>query len=35
MQVNFEYGVFPIYRSWVVALFLLENRDIFRFPDDI
>jgi hypothetical protein len=31
IQVNFDYGVFHIYRSWVVALFLLENRDFLGF----
>jgi hypothetical protein len=35
IQVKFDYGVFYIYRSCVIALFLLENRDFFRFPDDI
>jgi hypothetical protein len=27
--------IFHIYRSGVMALFLLENRDFFRFPNDI
>ena len=27
----FEYGVFHIYHSWVIALFLLENRDFLGF----
>jgi hypothetical protein len=31
IQVNFDYGVFHIYRSWVVVLFLLENRDFLGF----
>ena len=31
IQVKFDYGVFHIYRSWVVALFLLENRDFLGF----
>jgi hypothetical protein len=31
IQVNFDYVVFHIYRSWVVALFLLENRDFLGF----
>jgi hypothetical protein len=28
---KFDYGVFHIYRSWVMALFLLENRDFLDF----
>jgi hypothetical protein len=31
IQVKFDYSVFHIYRSWVVALFLLENRDFLGF----
>jgi hypothetical protein len=31
MQVNFDYGVFHIYRSGVMAIFLLENRDFLGF----
>jgi hypothetical protein len=31
IQVKFDYGVFHIYRSWVVTLFLLENRDFLGF----
>ena len=31
IQVKFDYGVFHIYRSWVMALFLLENRDFLDF----
>jgi hypothetical protein len=31
IQVKFDYGVFHIYRSWVMALFLLENRDFLGF----
>jgi hypothetical protein len=31
IQVKFDYGVFHLYRSWVVALFLLENRDFLGF----
>jgi hypothetical protein len=31
IQVNFDYGVFHIYRSWVMALFLLENKDFLGF----
>ena len=31
MQDNFDYGVFHIYRFWVKALFLLENRDFLGF----
>jgi hypothetical protein len=27
IQVKFDYGVFHIYHSWVMALFLLENSD--------
>ena len=27
IQVKFDYGVFHIYRPYVMALFLLENRD--------
>jgi hypothetical protein len=34
-NIPYNYGVFHIYHSWVMALFLLENRDIFRFPNDI
>jgi hypothetical protein len=30
-MVKFDYGVFHIYRSWVVALFLLENRNFLGF----
>jgi hypothetical protein len=28
---NFDYGVFHIYRSGVMAIFLLENRDFLGF----
>ena len=28
---KFDYGVFHIYRSWVMALFLVENRDFLGF----
>ena len=31
MQVKFDYGVFRIYRSWVMALFLSENREFLGF----
>ena len=31
MQDKFDYGVFHIYRFWVKALFLLENRDFLGF----
>jgi hypothetical protein len=31
MQVKVDYGVFHIYRSWVMALFILENRDFLGF----
>jgi hypothetical protein len=31
MQVKFDYGVFHIYRSWIMALLLLENRDLLGF----
>ena len=31
IQVKFDYGVFHINRSWVMALFLLENRDFLGF----
>jgi hypothetical protein len=31
IQVKFDYGVFHIYRSWVMTLFLLENRDFLGF----
>jgi hypothetical protein len=31
IQDKFDYGVFHIYRSWVMALFLLENRDFLDF----
>ena len=31
MQVKCDYGVFHIYRSWVMALFLLDNRDFLGF----
>jgi hypothetical protein len=31
MQVKFDYGVFHSYRSLVMALFLLENRDFLGF----
>jgi len=31
MQVKFDYGVFHIYRSWVMTLFLLEDRDFKGF----
>jgi hypothetical protein len=30
-QVKFDYGVFHIYCSWAMALFLLENRDFLGF----
>jgi hypothetical protein len=29
IHVKFDYGVFHIFRSWDMALFLLENRDFF------
>ena len=31
IQVKFDYGLFHIYHSWVMALFLLENRDFLGF----
>jgi hypothetical protein len=31
IQINFDYEVFHIYRSWVMALFLLVNRDFLGF----
>ena len=31
IQVKFDYSVFHIYRSWVMALILLENRDLLCF----
>jgi hypothetical protein len=31
IQVNFDYSVFHIYRSWVMVLFHLENRDFLGF----
>jgi hypothetical protein len=31
IQIKFDYSVFHIYRSWVMALFLLENRDFLGF----
>ena len=31
IQVKFDYGLFHIYRSWVMALFLLENSDFLGF----
>jgi hypothetical protein len=31
IQVKFDYGIFHIYRSWVMALFLLEDRDFLGF----
>jgi hypothetical protein len=31
IQVKFHYGVFHIYCSWYMALFLLENRDFLGF----
>ena len=31
IQVKLDYGVFHIYRSWVMAFFLLENRDFLGF----
>ena len=34
IQVKFDYGVFHIYRSWVMAHFLLENRDCLDFRMD-
>ena len=34
IQDQIDYGVFHIYRSWVIALFLLEI-GTFRFPNDI
>jgi hypothetical protein len=29
IQLKFDYGVFHIYSSWVMALYLLENRDCY------
>ena len=26
-QIKFDYGEIDIYRSWIMALFLLEDRD--------
>jgi hypothetical protein len=31
MWTKFDYGVFHIYRSWAMALFLLENRGFLGF----
>jgi hypothetical protein len=31
IQVKCDYSVFHIYRSWIMALFLLENRDFLGF----
>jgi hypothetical protein len=27
IQIKFDYGEIDIYRSWIMALFLLEDRD--------
>jgi hypothetical protein len=31
IQIKFEYGEIDIYRSWIMALFLLEDRDFKGF----
>jgi hypothetical protein len=31
LWTKFDYGVFHIYRCWVMALFLLENREFLGF----
>ena len=28
IQIKFDYGEIDIYRSWIMALFLLEDRDL-------
>ena len=31
IQIKFDYGEIDIYRSWIMALFLLEDRDFKGF----
>jgi hypothetical protein len=30
IQIQFDYGEIDIYRSWIMALFFLEDRDFKR-----
>ena len=31
IQIKFDYGEIGIYRSWIMGLFLLEDRDLKGF----
>ena len=31
IQIKFDYGEIDIYRSWIMAIFLLEDRDFKGF----
>ena len=31
IQIKFDYGEIDIYRSWIMALFLLEDMDFIGF----
>jgi hypothetical protein len=35
IQIKFDYGEIDIYRSWIMALFLLEDRDFKGLKCDI
>ena len=34
IQIKFDYGEIDIYCSWIMALFLLEDRDFKMFLDE-